>query len=150
MSCFPRWEHPESKRAARMRNGVWIMIISMNLPEQPDETECGSWFWYRHWGICKKQLLLYVYERETGEGYAAAGISFFGHYAATGSYKKKDKENNGTATCGIASAVQLVWGFRNWNPMKTEVVAAAMECAGEEQPEGIHIIRGQDIRTYGK
>ena len=40
--------------------------------------------------------------------------------------------------------------FRNWNPMKTEVVAAAMERAGEEQPEGIHIIRGQDIRTYGK
>lgn len=34
--------------------------------------------------------------------------------------------------------------------MKTEVVAAAMECAGEEQPEGIHIIRGQEIRTYGK
>ena len=34
--------------------------------------------------------------------------------------------------------------------MKTEVVAAAMERAGEEQPEGIHIIRGQDIRTYGK
>lgn len=42
------------------------------------------------------------------------------------------------------------WGFRNWNPMKTAVVAAAMERAGEEQPEGIHIIRGQDIRTYGK
>lgn len=40
--------------------------------------------------------------------------------------------------------------FRNWNPMKTEVVAAAMERAGEEKPEGIHIIRGQDIRTYGK
>lgn len=40
--------------------------------------------------------------------------------------------------------------FRSWNPMKTEVVAAAMERAGEEQPEGIHIIRGQDIRTYGK
>lgn len=64
--------------------------------------------------------------------------------------KKKDKENNGTATCGIASAVQPVWGFRNWNPMKTEVVAAAMECAGEEQPEEIHIIRGQEIRTYGE
>ena len=40
--------------------------------------------------------------------------------------------------------------FRNWNPMKKEVVAAAMERAGEEKPEGIHIIRGQDIRTYGK
>lgn len=40
--------------------------------------------------------------------------------------------------------------FRSWNPMKAEVVAAAMERAGEEQPEGIHIIRGQDIRTYGK
>ena len=41
-------------------------------------------------------------------------------------------------------------GGRNWNPIKTEVVAATMERAGEEQPEGIHIIRGQDIRTYGK
>lgn len=81
----------EFARAAR-RNGVRELVLVSSLG-----------------GRCKKQLLLYVHERETGEGYAAAGISFFGHYAATGSYKKKDKENDGTATCGIASDVQPVW-----------------------------------------
>lgn len=136
------------QQGCAMACGLWLSVWICQSSQTKRSAGAGSGIVIG--GICKKQLLLYVYERETGEGYAAAGISFFGHYAATGSYKKKDKENNGTATCVIASAVQPVWGFRNWNPMKTEVVAAAMECAGEEQPEGIHIIRGQDIRTYGK
>lgn len=88
----------EFARAAR-RNGVRELVLVSSLG-----------------GRCKKQLLLYVHERATGEGCAAAGISFFGYYAAAGSYKKKDKENNGTATCGIASAVQPVWVVQKLEP----------------------------------
>lgn len=64
--------------------------------------------------------------------------------------RKKTKRKTEPLLVALLQWCNRFGWFRNWNPMKTEVVAAAMERAGEEQPEGIHIIRGQDIRTYGK
>lgn len=64
--------------------------------------------------------------------------------------RKKTKRITEPLLVALLQLCNRFGGVRNWNPMKTEVVAATMERAGEEQPEGIHIIRGQDIRTYGK